>query len=108
MSNLGLYPEELDPEKIYFQWPTRTKIQRLYQDILREFNGDQKYLRCPDLQDNSFEVLSSEITQDKIDLDCAETVKAKPTVNGSGYITYSDTINFNGKQLDNSGYLRTQ
>ena len=26
LSTLGLYPEELDPENFYFQWPTRTKI----------------------------------------------------------------------------------
>ena len=28
MSTFGPYPEELVPEKLYFQWPARTKIQR--------------------------------------------------------------------------------
>ena len=45
---------------------------------------------------------------DKIDLECAETVKAKPTVNDSGFIAYSNTINFSSKWLDKSVYLITQ
>ena len=48
-STLGIYPEELDPEIFYFQWPVRTKMQRLYQNILKEGNGDHNFLRCPDL-----------------------------------------------------------
>ena len=27
----------------YFQWPTRTKTQHLYQKLLKEGNGDHKY-----------------------------------------------------------------
>ena len=38
--------------------------------------------------------MRSTIALDKIDLDCAETVKDKPTVNGSVFITYSNTVNF--------------
>ena len=34
-STLGLYREELDPENFYFQWPSRTKMQRLYQKFLK-------------------------------------------------------------------------
>ena len=34
------------------------------------------------------------IALDKINLDFAESVKAKPTVNDSGFITHSNTINF--------------
>ena len=34
--SIGLYPEELDPENVYFQWPARTKIQQMYHDILKE------------------------------------------------------------------------
>ena len=71
----------------------------MYQDILREFNGDQKYLRCPDLQDNKFDFLRPTISLDKVDLECAETVKAKPTGNDSGFITYSSTINFASKKF---------
>ena len=26
MSTLGLYPEDIVPEKFYFQWPVRTKM----------------------------------------------------------------------------------
>ena len=52
--------------------------------------------------------MSSDIALDKVDLVCAETVKAKPTVNDSGVITYSNTIYFSGIWLDNSGYLITQ
>ena len=66
----------------------------MYQNISKEGNGDQKYLRCPDLQDNKFEVLFSAIALDKITLDCAENVKAKPAGNDLGFITYSNTINF--------------
>ena len=49
LSNLVLYPEELDTEKFHIQWPARTKMQRMYQDLLKEGNGDHNFLRCPDL-----------------------------------------------------------
>ena len=39
------------------------------------------------LQDKKFEVLCSAVLLDKVDLECSETVKAKPTENDSGYIT---------------------
>ena len=69
-------------------------MQRMYQNILKEGNGDHKYLRCPDIWDNNFEVLRPSITSDKIDLDCAENVKSKPTVNDSVFVNYSNTTNF--------------
>ena len=72
---LGIYPEELVPEKSFFQLPSRTKIHRIYQRLLKEVNGDQKYLRCSFLLDNDFEVLSAAITLDKVDLVCAEVYK---------------------------------
>ena len=50
----------------------------------------------------------SDITLDKLKLECAETGKAKPTKNGSSFITYSNTINFSGIWLNNSGYLISQ
>ena len=56
-------------------------MQRLNQKILNGDNGDQKYTRCPDLQDENFEVMRSSISLDKFDLECAETVKTKPTIN---------------------------
>ena len=31
LSTVGLYPKELDPEDLYYQWPARTKTQCLYQ-----------------------------------------------------------------------------
>ena len=52
--------------------------------------------------------MQSAIELDKVDLVCAETVKSKPTVNYSGFITYSNTIDFSGKWFDNSGYIITQ
>ena len=94
MSTLGLYPEELVQENLYFQWPSRTKIQCMYKRLLKEVNGDHKYLRCTYIQDNNFDLLRSEIALDKFDLECAETVKYKPTVNDSCFITYSNTFNF--------------
>ena len=54
MSTLGLYPEELVPENLYFQLPARTKVQHMYQNILKEGNGDHKYLRCLDLRETKF------------------------------------------------------
>ena len=52
--------------------------------------------------------MRSEITWDKVNLECAETAKAIPTVNNSGFINYSNINNFSGIWLDNSGYLITQ
>ena len=49
---------------------------------------------CPNLQDTNFQVLILEIALDKIYLDCAEKVKAKPTRNDKVFIIYSHTINF--------------
>ena len=50
-------------------------MQWIHQDILKEINGDHKYLRCPGLQDNNFKVLRSDIAMYKVYLECAETVK---------------------------------
>ena len=46
MYTIGLYHEELVPYNLYFQWPDRTKMQHMYQKLLKEGNGDNKYLRC--------------------------------------------------------------
>ena len=54
ISTPGLYYEELVPVNYHFQWPARTKIQRIYQSLLKEGNGDIKFLRCPDIQDYKF------------------------------------------------------
>ena len=75
-------------------------MQRLYQNVLKKGNGDQEYLICPDLRDNNFEVLCSEISLEKVDLYCAETVKAKTSGNDSGFITYSNRTNFSSKWLE--------
>ena len=50
MCTIGIYPEDIVSEIFYFQWPARTKINCLYQKILKEGNGYQVYLRCPYLQ----------------------------------------------------------
>ena len=88
MSTLGLYPEELDLENVGFQWPARTKIQRVYHNFLKKNNDYRNLLRCLDLLDINFEVLSSSIALDKLDVECAENVEAKPTGNDSGFIKY--------------------
>ena len=54
LSTLGLYPEDLDSEIFYFQWPARTKTQRKYQKFSKEGNGNHNFLSCPYLQDNNF------------------------------------------------------
>ena len=41
----------------------------------------------PDLRVNNFEVMPSEIALDKVDIECAGTVKTKPTRNDSVFIT---------------------
>ena len=38
---LELYPEKLSTENLYFRWPNRTIIQRIYLRLLKEGNGDQ-------------------------------------------------------------------
>ena len=60
----------------------------MYHNLLKEGNGDHKYLRCLDIWDNNFEVLRSEIAFDKVDYERAETVEDKPVGNNSGFITY--------------------
>ena len=88
ISIIGLYPEGLFLENFYFHWPSRTKMQHLYQKLLKEDNGYQKCLRCKDVRDKNLEFLCSENSWDKVDLEWSETIKAKPTGNNSGYITY--------------------
>ena len=35
-STFVIYPEDLDPENFYFQWPARIKIQRMHQNLLKK------------------------------------------------------------------------
>ena len=79
----------------------------IYQKIFKEVNGYKNYLICPYVWYNNFEVLHSVIELDKVDLECAETVKAKPTRNYSDFITYSNKIYFYDIWLDNIVYLIT-
>ena len=58
----------------------------MHQRFLKEGHDDNKFLKCPDLQEKQFEVLRSEIASDKIDPDCAENVKAKTTGNDSVFM----------------------
>ena len=80
----------------------------MYSKLLKEVNGDHKYLRRPDIWYSNFEVIRSSITLDKVDLVCAENLKYKPTGNDSVFIDHSNTIDFSGIWLDISGYLITQ
>ena len=43
MYNLGLYIEEIVPENLYFQWPSITKMQHMYQKFLKKDNGYHDY-----------------------------------------------------------------
>ena len=86
MSTLGIYPEWLVPEHLFFQWIGRTKMHCIYQRILKEVKFNQKYLRCTDLQDNKFRVFWTAIALYKVDLVCAEIVKAKPIRNDAGLL----------------------
>ena len=81
-------PEDIVPENFLFQWPDRTKMHRIYQNLLKEVNCDHKYVRCTYLIDNNFEFLKASITLDQVALVCAEIVKYKPTGNIAGFIAY--------------------
>ena len=94
LTNLGLYPEEIDTKQICFQWYTRTKMQHMYQNFLKEGNGDHNFLWCTVHQDNNSGVLRSAMALNKVGLECAKLFKAKPTGDYSGFITYSNTTNF--------------
>ena len=72
---------------------------------MKEGNVGQKISRCPNIRDNNFNVLRSAIALNKVDLECAENVRAKPTGNNLSFITYSNTIDFSGIWLDNSDYI---
>ena len=69
----------------------------MYQNLFKEGNGDHKFLKCAYLLDNNFDILPLTIALYKAELECTEIVKAKPTRNYSGFITYSNTINFSVK-----------
>ena len=71
-------------------------MHHVYHVLLKEVNGDHKYLRLPYLWDNKFEVMIAATTLDKIYLECKDIVRAKPTGNYEGFIAYSNTIYFYG------------
>ena len=102
-----LYTEDIYP-LVSTLSDSRKKMQTIDQILLKESNCDHKFLRCPDLQDNNFEVIHLEITFNKVCLDCAGTVKAKHTGTYSVFITYSNTINLASKWLYNRVYIITQ
>ena len=70
-SSVRQYTEEFDPKIFYFQWPARTKMQRMYQKLSKEENYNHKFLRCPYLRVNNFEVLRLAIALNKDELECA-------------------------------------
>ena len=80
----------------------------IYQSLLKEVNGGNKYLGFPYLLDNNFEVMCTAIALDKIYLVCTDTVREKYTVNDAGFITYSNKIYFSCYWLDNCGYLMNE
>ena len=66
-------------------------MQCLYQNILKEGNGDHKLLRFPDIPYKNFEVMLSAIVLYEVDLEYAEYIISKPTIDNSGFIAYSST-----------------
>ena len=44
MYSIGIYLGDLVQENYYFKWPARTKTELIYKNILKEGNGDHKYL----------------------------------------------------------------
>ena len=36
MYNIEIYPEDIDPENLYFKWHCRTKMQHIYQGLMKE------------------------------------------------------------------------
>ena len=63
------------------------KIQRMYQRFLKEGNGDYNFLICPEFWEKNLEIMRSEIEFDKVEFECAGTVKAQHIGNDSGFIT---------------------
>ena len=104
MSTLSSFPEDINTEMFLSRQPDRTKIHRICQRILREGNGDHKYLRCPYLQDKFLGYVYRYFIY-KVEFVCAQKDRAKPTSNYSGFITYSNTIGFSGSWLDNCSCL---
>ena len=95
------FPEKLDPDNFFLQCPVRTKIQHIWHSVLKEGNGDHKYLVCLDLWYNSFDFICTSISLDKLGLSCAEIFISKPTGNYAVFITSS----IFGLWLDNCGRL---
>ena len=83
-------------------------MQCIYQRLLKEGNGDHKYLRYPDIWNNNFEVMLIAIKLDRIEIAWVEIVIAKIIGNDAGFITYSNKIYFDDLWLDNCGYLINQ
>ena len=80
----------------------------MYQNILKEGNGNHNYLMCIYLQDKNFEVICSAIALDIVDMVCVETVKDKPTRKIQVLLSTQTKYIFYVIWLDKSGYLITQ
>ena len=61
MTIIGPYPEDIDPKHFLFKWIGNTQIQHIYQSILKELNGNHKYLRCTGILYENSEVLHTSI-----------------------------------------------
>lgn len=80
----------------------------MYQRLLKEGNRYHNDLRCPDIRNKFFEILSSAIALDKVDMECAETVISKTTGYDSGFIHHPNKIYYDTIWLDNIGYIMNQ
>ena len=65
-------------------------MHRIYQRLLKEVDGDHKYLRCTYVLYNNFKIQCATISLDKVELMFAETVKENLSENDAGFITYSN------------------
>ena len=65
MYTIGIYPEDIDPEHFFFWLHGSPKVHCIYQRFLKEGNIDNKYLRCPSLWYNNFNILQTDVVLDK-------------------------------------------
>ena len=89
MAIIRIYPEEIDPEYLSFQWTIKTTMHCIYQRLLKEVNGDHKYLRCLCIKDKHFNIMCTDIALDRVNLAWEEKFREKPTGNDAVFITDS-------------------
>ena len=80
-------------------------MQLIYHIVLKEVIIDHKFLRCPDPQDNNFEVLRSSTVFRKIDLECVKILNLNLHKIIQYLLPNQHKINYARRWLDNCGYV---